>query len=78
VPDGDDLFALARAGKARANKPELYLGVGLQDALYPANRRLLAELQADGYAVTYRESEGNHNWAFWDEYVRYVLAWMFA
>ena len=78
VPESDDLFALARAGKARANKPELYLGVGLQDALYPANRRLLAELQADGYAVTYRESEGNHNWAFWDEYVRYVLAWMFG
>ena len=30
------------------------------------------------YDFTYRESEREQNWYFWDEYIQYVLAWMFG
>ena len=30
------------------------------------------------YDYTYRESEGTHCWKFWDEYIQYVLNWMFG
>ena len=34
-------------------------------------------LEDGGFDVTYVEGPGNHNWDFWDEYIQYVLEWMF-
>ncbi|MBP5209103.1 MAG: prolyl oligopeptidase family serine peptidase [Clostridia bacterium] len=76
VPPEDDLFYLARKGMDRDVKPKLYIGCGRQDMLYSENQDFVAELKKDGYDVTYRESDGNHTWEFWDEYILYVLEWM--
>ena len=78
VKPEDDLFALADMHKNDGLKPELYVGVGRQDALYESNQRLKSKLEECGYALTYRESDGTHSWAFWDEYIQYVLEWMFG
>lgn len=78
VPPEDDLFALAEKQKGNPNRPRLYMGVGLEDGLYSENQRFREKLTACGYDLTYRESHGDHNWAFWDEYIQYVLAWMFG
>ncbi len=78
VPPEDDLFALAEKQKDNPNRPRLYMGVGLEDGLYSENQRFREKLTACGYDLTYRESHGDHNWAFWDEYIQYVLAWMFG
>lgn len=78
VSEQDDLFALAKAAAGDSNRPRIYMGVGTEDFLYEDNQRLRAEFERLGYDYTYRESEGNHNWIFWDEYIQYVLKWMLA
>lgn len=78
VPAGDDLFRLAEARKDDPLRPRLYMGIGTEDRLYPETQRMKAALEEYGYDLTYRESGGSHNWAFWDEYIQYVLQWMFG
>ena len=78
VDPKDDLFALATE---RANDPDklrIFLGVGTEDFLYGENQKFKAHLKSLGYDLTYRESAGTHNWDFWDEYIKYVLEWMFT
>ncbi|MBQ7821706.1 MAG: esterase family protein [Clostridia bacterium] len=72
----DDLFLLAEQVSRGSIKPRLYMGVGTEDFLYEDNLRLKAHLEALELDFTYRESAGEHCWAFWDEYIRYVLKWM--
>lgn len=74
----DDLFALAENTCQKQNRPRLYMGIGTEDFLYEDNQRLKAHLEMLKYDFTYRESAGTHNWEFWDEYIRYVLKWMFG
>ena len=53
------------------------MGVGVSDPLYDGNKRLAQTISDLGYDFTYRESAGTHSWAFWDEYIQYVLNWIF-
>ncbi len=77
IPPEEDLFYLAKENKNKPQKPRIFMGVGYDDFLYEENLRLKKCFEETGYDFTYRESEGSHNWAFWDEYVQYVLAWIF-
>ena len=54
------------------------MGVGTEDFLYNDNVRLKEKFRELNYDFTYRESLGIHNWDFWDEYIQYVLEWMFG
>ena len=54
------------------------MGVGTEDFLYESNVRLKEKFEQLEYDFTYRESSGTHNWGFWDEYIQYVLEWMFG
>ena len=78
IPDDDELFALANALEKKDVKPHIYMGVGKQDYLYEANQRLKAHIESLSLDLTYRESDGVHNWVFWDEYIQKVLAWAFG
>ena len=78
VAPEEDLYELADIHKYGEIKPRLYIGCGRQDMLYESNQAFLPKLKECGYDLTYRESDGNHNWAFWDEYIQYVLEWMFG
>ena len=77
VSDEDDLLYLADLQKKNPNKPRLYIGIGTEDFLYENNKVLCKKLSENGYDFTYRESEGAHDWGFWDVYIQYVLKWMF-
>lgn len=76
VPKEDNLFYLAEKYSTHPNRPRLFIGIGIQDTLYPGNVRLRQKLEALNYDLTYRESDGSHTWEFWDEYIQYVLKWM--
>ena len=78
VPEDDDLFKLAEKHRDDPNKPSLFMGVGTEDFLYNENLRFRDKLRELGYDLEYRESHGNHSWEFWDEYIQYVLEWMFS
>ncbi len=77
VTDDDDLFALAEKCDLSPSKPRIFMGVGKQDFLYKDNIRLREKFESLSYDFTYRESEGIHSWDFWDEYIQYVLKWMY-
>lgn len=77
VPESEDLFALAQKQKNNPLKPRIYMGVGTEDFLYEGNRKLKEKFESLDYDYTYKESEGTHSWEFWDEYIQYVLKWMF-
>ena len=56
--------------------PAFYVACGLQDVLLEANRSIAKALEDAGADVTYEESEGIHDWNFWDEYIQHVLKWL--
>ncbi len=33
-------------------------------------------MEEKGAHVIYEEGPGNHNWDFWDQYIKNVLQWM--
>ena len=78
VPEEEDLFCLATKTNEQSVKPRVYMGEGTEDFMYDANVRLKNHFETLDYDFTYRESAGEHNWAFWDEYIQYVLDWMFG
>lgn len=78
IPDEEDLFCLAEKTNEISRKPRIFMGVGTDDFMYEDNVRLKEKFEQLNYDFTYRESEGKHNWAFWDEYIQYVLKWMFG
>ena len=77
IPDDADLFMLASKTDSASVKPAVFMGVGTSDFMYQDTLRLKAHFETLHYDFTYRESEGDHCWAFWDEYIQYVLEWMF-
>lgn len=77
APDSEDLFYLAESCNASPLKPRIYMGEGKQDFLYKDNIKLKDKFESLDYDFTYRESDGVHNWDFWDEYIQYVLKWLY-
>jgi len=51
------------------------MACGTEDFLYENNRGFLAQF-GEALAIHYSEGPGDHTWAFWDEYIRYVLDWL--
>lgn len=76
IPDTENLFTVAESCNKNPNKPRIYMGVGTEDFMYRENLKLKEHLEALDFDFTYRESSGTHSWAFWDEYIQYVLEWM--
>ena len=77
IPDSENLFDLAKAQNSNPLKPRIYMGVGTEDFLYEGNIKLRDLFETLDYDFTYRQSPGVHCWEFWDEYIQYVLAWLF-
>ena len=76
VPDSENLFKIAEETDKNPLKPSIFMGVGTEDMLYNGNILLRDIFESLDYDFTYRESAGNHNWEFWDEYIQYVLKWL--
>lgn len=47
----------------------IYMACGLQDFLLEENRKFTKKLLDLGIDFTYKESEGIHDWNFWNEYL---------
>ena len=78
IPEQEQLSWLLEQKKEDPNRPRIYVGVGREDFLYGDSRTFREQIEAMDYDFTYRESAGKHSWAFWDEYIRYALKWMFG
>lgn len=76
IPDEEDLFKIAEKCNERADKPRIFMGVGKQDFMYDDTVRLKEKFESLDFDFTYMESDGTHEWGFWDVYIQYVLKWM--
>ncbi|MBO4982026.1 MAG: hypothetical protein J6C84_09055 [Lachnospiraceae bacterium] len=56
------------------NKPRIFLNCGRQDRLYEMNVRFYQEIR-DAYDVTYTDGDGNHNFNYWNERLKEMIAW---
>lgn len=77
IPREDDLFCIAEQCNENPNKPRIFMGVGTEDFLYESNKRLKEKFDTLDFNFTYKESHGTHCWGFWDEYIQYVIKWLF-
>lgn len=68
-----DLFR--SAALLRENRPEIRMWCGTEDFLYDMNLRMRDHLRALGYALDYHESEGDHQWKYWDREIQSALDW---
>ena len=67
---------LAKALAGKKNLPKVYISCGTEDSLLPHSRGFRDLLEKSGFQVTYEESPGDHNWDFWDTYIKKVLDWL--
>ena len=71
----DDVVHLVRTADP-AVLPELYVACGTEDFLYPANEWFVNEAAANDVPLTVRFGPGDHDWAYWDDRIQDVLAWL--
>lgn len=72
----DDILALAdKLAVSDQERPRLYAWCGTEDFLYQGNRKAWAHVQNLGYELSCSESEGDHQWKYWDEKIKDVLDW---
>lgn len=58
------------------DRPKIYICCGTEDRLLTQNRNYRNLLTTLGYDVTYEEGPGDHNWDFWDTYIKKVIEWL--
>lgn len=64
---------LKAAGKAL---PQIYMACGDQDSLLPVNKEMAAFLKEQGADVVFEVGSGNHEWDFWDAYIKKAIGWL--
>lgn len=74
--DKNPRVALLEAKAAGLEIPRVYMSCGLQDSLLESGRSLRDFFLENGVSVAYRESDGKHDWYFWDREIRSVLDWL--
>lgn len=81
-PDGpkgthNDLLALLEELEHREEPmPHLYQCCGTEDFLHPDNLLFRDACLTAGLPLTYEESPGSHDWAYWDAKIQDVLTWL--
>lgn len=72
----NDLRALAdRLAAGEKTLPRLYAWCGTGDSLYQNNLDMWDYVKRLGYDLTCEDSEGDHQWRYWDEKIQDVLRW---
>ena len=73
-----DVFALARQYDSESRPyPKMYIWCGTEDSLIKINRQFRDHLTDLQIPHTYKESEGNHSWKWWDLHIQDALSFLF-
>ena len=75
-----DVFLLYRQ-TSKDSLPYIYMAIGIQDGyrtFLPANRAFTDLLRTYGAAYEYHETQGGHNWQFWDNEIQPLIIRMRA
>lgn len=57
-------------------RPRVYVACGNRDPLVEANRVMADKIRGIGLDVTYRETDGSHDWDFWNRELPLALDWL--
>ncbi len=71
----NDPYALASRLDA-SERPRIYMACGKSDFLLNVNREFRDHLQKEGFSLDYCETEGAHEWDFWDTHIYRFLNWL--
>lgn len=71
--DDDELIKLARRVSQEPTQPELQLTIGKNDFLYNPNLAFDNELKSLNLKYSFDTWEGEHDWVFWDQSIKFVL-----
>lgn len=72
-----DLFQISKwLAERGGERPRLYQCCGSGDSLLAQNRRFRDHLSGQGFDFHYEEGPGGHDWAYWDQMIAKVLAWL--
>jgi S-formylglutathione hydrolase FrmB len=74
VPDESDIYWLVEKVSQQAVKPRLYMTCGTEDGLLEMNHRLRDHIKSLPVDYAYEEWTGIHDWIFWNESLRRMLA----
>lgn len=72
----DLLAQLERSQREGIDLPKLFACCGRQDFLIEHSRSFAKLCEQHGLSLHYIENEGDHNWAYWDQMIQDVLAWL--
>lgn len=76
VKSDNNPSVLAKALAKKEVLPNVYIACGTEDSLITHNRNFRDLLEESGFHVTYEEGPGDHNWDFWDTYIKKAIDWL--
>ncbi len=56
--------------------PDIYMAIGTEDFLLPKHKAFTKVLEDCGVDFTLEMGPGNHEWDFWDTYIKKALDWL--
>ena len=56
--------------------PKIYMAIGEDDFLLKSNHIYKKLFEDGGFDLTYIEAPGDHNWDFWDAYIKQAIEWL--
>lgn len=59
-----------------AKLPKIYMACGIDDTLIHLNRKFYNKLKSAGIDIVLEEGPGNHEWDFWNTYIKKTLDWL--
>ena len=72
----DPMYLASELVKSGKPLPKLYMWCGTEDFIYDLSVSAHKKLDELGFDLTYEESEGDHQWKYWDEKIQTVLKWL--
>lgn len=74
--DKDPKYLVKQMIKNGDRFPGIYMACGQDDFLLDANRDFAEFLNDNGVRVTFEVGPGNHEWDFWDTYIKKAMDWL--
>lgn len=56
--------------------PAIYLACGEEDGLLPLSKDMSDFLTTHGVEHTFETGSGNHEWDFWNRYIKRIIDWL--
>ena len=74
--ENDPEFLIKKHMQSGSRIPDIYMACGTEDFLLKENREFRDFLIQNKIMVDYHESQGIHDWKFWNQYLEPAICWM--